>query len=102
LLQAVEPEKSGEDNGVSPWYARINPLRVGLVIIVGILAIYTAILWHRTSRLEQDLLRLQVQNAGFKAQIQEMRTRLQKVERRMPIGAFELAPRTYQPDGRKK
>jgi hypothetical protein len=102
LLQAAEPEKNGVANGVSPWAARVNPLRVGLVIIVGVLTIYIAILWHRTSRLDQELSRLQSQQSGFKAQIQEMRTRMLKMERRMPIGAFELAPRAYQAEERKK
>lgn len=68
----------------------VNPLRVGLTIIVGILAIYVAILWDRSARLERDLAQVKARNAELKIQLDGMRNRLNSVDRRLPMGEFRL------------
>ena len=87
MLSGLFKTKQEEQAG---WRQRINPLRVGVVIVLGLLSIYIAVLWHWVDLQAAELSRLQSENAKLQAQVQDAQKRLSAIERRLPVGRFEL------------
>lgn len=81
--------------------ARINPIRIGLVIVLGVLTLYIGLLWRRTERLERELIQvrseqvaLQTENDGIEGEIRALRHRL-------PIDQFSFEPQESKAPGSK-